>query len=260
MEELKKAQAARHGAPLQTGARSSVLPTLARLPMPVASATPPERIAAGPTGLTLAIWAARSRRGWLLGALFMAALVLVALVAYWQLHASPTPALQAVSARQPPLTALQVAEAAWQRGELAAARMSYEQHLREQPADGAALQGLARVVMREAAAGKAARQAAMAELQALQQRQPRLGYLYYALGHVHAADGQWSLARAEFQHALALEPLEPDYLYNLAVSLDQLQQHQPALQFYRLAQAAARERGASFDQAQLDARLAALQR
>lgn len=209
--------------------------------------------------MVAAAGAGSSKRTLLIGGLILAGLAGMTWTLYLQQARAPV-ALEQGTAHElsAPLTVLQQAEAAGQRGDMVAARAAYQRHLAAHPSDGVALQGLARLVMQEVAGG-GARQAAIAELQGLQQRQPQLGELYYALGHVYAADGQWSLARAEFQHALALEPLEPDYLYNLAVSLDQLQQPQPALQFYRLAQAAARERSASFDQAQLTARLAALQ-
>ena len=271
MDELKKAQAARHGMPVEMKALEREVTTPATPSRGVSALQPLQPLQPDdalsrnnlprdhhadrlPGGMA-AVGAGSLQRGLLIGGLIVAGL---ALALYLQQATAPAALGQGTAHEVVALTDLQQAEAAWQRGDMAAARRAYQQHLTAHPADAAALQGLARLVMQEVAGG-GARQAAIAELQDLQQRQPQLGRLYYALGHVYAADAQWSLARAEFQHALALEPLEPDYLYNLAVSLDQLQQPQPALQFYRLAQAAARERSASFDQAQLKARLAALQ-
>jgi hypothetical protein len=48
---------------------------------------------------------------------------------------------------------------------------------------------------------------------------------------------------------MASDPDNPDYAYNLAVSLDHLRQPVPALDYYRRALSAAQKRNASFDAA-----------
>ena len=53
-------------------------------------------------------------------------------------------------------------------------------------------------------------------------------------------------------------PENPDYAYNLAVSLDQLRQPKLALDYYRRALALAQTRAASFDQALARIRVQAL--
>ncbi|MBL8482741.1 MAG: tetratricopeptide repeat protein [Rhodocyclaceae bacterium] len=77
--------------------------------------------------------------------------------------------------------------------------------------------------------------------------QPRAAALHFALGALYADQAQWSEAQSAFFAAAGLDAGNPDYLYNLAVSLDQLRQSAPALRHYRAALAAARSRPAAFD-------------
>jgi hypothetical protein len=59
---------------------------------------------------------------------------------------------------------------------------------------------------------------------------------------------------------VAADPDNPDYLFNLAVSLDQIRQPKLAAQHYRLALEAAQLRPAAFDRERVRARLEQLQR
>ena len=67
--------------------------------------------------------------------------------------------------------------------------------------------------------------------------------------------------RVHLQGGPAGDPKNPDFAYNLAVSLDHLRQVKPALQHYRLAlQLAQGGRGAGFDAQAVRARIAQLER
>jgi Flp pilus assembly protein TadD len=60
-------------------------------------------------------------------------------------------------------------------------------------------------------------------------------FLYAVLGHIRAAGHRWSDAREAFEIALRLQPDGAVHAFNLAVSLEQLGQVEPALGYYRRA-------------------------
>ncbi len=72
---------------------------------------------------------------------------------------------------------------------------------------------------------------------------------HFALGLVLAKSARWQEAQDAFFRAWSLEPDQADYQYNLAVSLDHLNQPLLALDHYRGALAAATLRAVAFDQA-----------
>lgn len=96
-------------------------------------------------------------------------------------------------------------------------------------------------------------------LKALLAEQPDSPYLNFALGNLHARDGHWAEAQQAYFRAHTADAANPDYLFNLAVSLDQLRQPRLAIQYYQRALAAAERLPAGFDPQQLAARLKALQ-
>lgn len=75
---------------------------------------------------------------------------------------------------------------------------------------------------------------------------PDSGELHFTLGALFARQQRWAEAQHAFVNAVAVAGDNPDYLFNLAVSLDHLQQTASAAQHYRLALTAARQRPASF--------------
>ncbi|TAK91487.1 MAG: tetratricopeptide repeat protein [Burkholderiaceae bacterium] len=85
------------------------------------------------------------------------------------------------------------------------------------------------------------------------------GALQFALGNTLAAQLRWDEAQQAYFNAVAAQPRNPDYLFNLAVSLDQLHQSQPALDYYRKALAAANAMTAHFDAQQVAQRAQALE-
>ncbi len=76
--------------------------------------------------------------------------------------------------------------------------------------------------------------AAEAHLQALIHQQPS-AVLYFALGNLYAGQQRWADAEAAYFQARARAPDNADFAYNLAVSLDHLQQYAAALDHYREA-------------------------
>lgn len=89
--------------------------------------------------------------------------------------------------------------------------------------------------------------------------QPESASLNFALGNLYARQGRWSEAQQSYFNAVAAEGDNPDYLFNLAVSLDHIRQNKLAAQHYRLALEAAEKRPAAFDSAALRKRLSQLQ-
>ena len=179
--------------------------------------------------------------------------------------------------------------AAYQAGDLAAARREYRRALRAEPRNIDALLGMAAVELRDrqfaaadryygrvlrldprnphAHAGMLALRsqqvdpvAAESRVKTLLARDPQAEALQFTLGNQYAQQGRWGEAQQAYFKALATDPDNPDFAYNLAVSLDHLRQVEPALQHYRLALKLVQTRGAGFDADAVRARVAQLAR
>jgi tetratricopeptide (TPR) repeat protein len=84
-------------------------------------------------------------------------------------------------------------------------------------------------------------------------------FLHFVLGNVYADQSQWAQAQQCYFQAHHLEPDNPDYAYNLAISLDHLSQSKLALGFYRRAeQLAATQTRANFNLLHARERITAL--
>ena len=177
--------------------------------------------------------------------------------------------------------------AAYLVGDLATARADYEQALREEPANRDATLGLAALDVRagrfetaEAAylrllradprdahaqaalialrGGRVDPVAAESRVKSMLAENPGAHALNFTLGNQFASQGRWAEAQQEFFKAFAAEPDNADYAYNLAVSLDHLRQPKLALEYYRRAITLAKARGAGFDPAAAENRVAQL--
>lgn len=96
-------------------------------------------------------------------------------------------------------------------------------------------------------------------LKSLLAAQPESGPLNFALGNLYSRQSRWSEAQQVYFNAVAADADNPDYLFNLAVSLDHLRQPKLAAQHYRLALDASQRRPAAFDRERARLRLAELQ-
>jgi tetratricopeptide (TPR) repeat protein len=176
---------------------------------------------------------------------------------------------------------LQSAYTKLQASQFDAARQDYEAALRSDPHSVDALLALAAIAQRQGRTADAERlqrraaeadpanpaaQAAVAgfgndplaaesRLRSLLAAQPESGPLNFALGNLLARQQRWAEAQPLYFNAVAADPDNPDYLFNLAVSLDQLRQPKVAGQHYRLALEAAQRRPAAFDRERAAARL-----
>lgn len=166
------------------------------------------------------------------------------------------------------------------------ARHDYEQALRNDPNNVDALLALAAIAQRQGRAADADRfqqhafeadphdagaQAAVlggtsgsdpvateSRLKTLLSAQPESAQLNFALGNLYARQARWNEAQQVYFNALAGDTDNPDYLFNLAVSLDHLRQPKLATQHYRLALEAAERRPAAFDRERVNKRLSQL--
>ncbi|MDR1888312.1 MAG: tetratricopeptide repeat protein [Zoogloeaceae bacterium] len=195
-------------------------------------------------------------------------------------HASP----------EPRSTPLQTAQAALLRGDVEAARQQFFALLDTDPHHLDALLGLATLALHQnepdaawrfyqtawaahpqdarvqagmlallSAAGQIDAQQAESRLKNLIARQPQAAAPHFALGNLFAGQGRWREAQAAYFEACRQDAGNPDYRFNLAVSLDALHQPELAATHYRAALAATETVSASFAPADVRARLQALQ-
>ena len=67
------------------------------------------------------------------------------------------------------------------------------------------------------------------------QRETENSFLYYSLGRLYAVQTRWPEAQQSFFNAYRIESSNPDYAFNLAVSLDHIGQLQSAIDYYTVA-------------------------
>lgn len=180
------------------------------------------------------------------------------------------------------------AHATLQRGEMEAARRDFEQVLQRDANNTDALLALAAIAQRQGrpadaeglrqramianpsdpatqaatlsgAAAEADPQTAESRLKTLLSTQPESAPLNFALGNLYSRQSRWTEAQQVYFNAVAADGDNPDYLFNLAVSLDHLRQPRLAVQHYRLALDAATKRPAAFDRDKVQKRLGELQ-
>ncbi len=139
------------------------------------------------------------------------------------------------------------------------ARELYARALQLNPRDPLAQTGLLQTMQ---AANPAEQESA---LKALAAEYPEVAQLTLALGNLYPSQQRWSEAQGAYYNALLTAsrsgsgPVHPDYAFNLAVSLEQLNQKKAALEYYRQAQALAAEVTPGFDPQLLISRLAYLE-
>lgn len=92
-------------------------------------------------------------------------------------------------------------------------------------------------------------------LKQLIQNQPA-AFLFFNLGNLYASQSQWAAAEQAYFQAYQMELGNPDYAYNLAVSLEHLQQSRQALAYYQQALRLIQKSGyANFDRTLLLTRI-----
>lgn len=172
-------------------------------------------------------------------------------------------------------------------GDTGAAQQNYQRALQTEPNNRDALLGLAAIALKQGQEVEAERyylrvleldprdpvaNAAMfnlktqldpyqseSRLKMLLAQQPEAGHLHFALGNQYAAQSRWAEAQQAYFKAFSSEPANADFAFNLAVSLDYLNQRKLALDFYRRALTLAGSGPADFDKGQANSRIRELE-
>jgi tetratricopeptide (TPR) repeat protein len=202
--------------------------------------------------------------------------------------AEPESPIRITTARMKVNPQIASAYQAFQSGDLATAERDYRLVLKSEPKNTDALHGLAAISLHkgqpeatedlylrilEADPKDNAAQAGLISLRGqvdptrsesrlknLLASQPDSPTLHFALGNLYARQGRWNEAQQAYFRAYTIDGENPDYQFNLAVSLEQLRQPKLALQYYQGALAAASQRPAAFDRNQVAGRVGELQK
>jgi tetratricopeptide (TPR) repeat protein len=183
--------------------------------------------------------------------------------------------------------ALSSAYQAFLTGDVATAERQYQSVLVQEPHNRDALLGLAALALNQRAADKAGSfygklleldpndPEAIAGLTSLQQGDPvqsesrlkkalnlhpNAGAILFALGNLYAQQGRWSDAQQNYFRAFATQPANADYAFNLAVSLDRLNQSKLAKDYYQRALDAGQSGPGNFSRSKVQQRLTALEK
>ena len=148
---------------------------------------------------------------------------------------------------------LGLAAIAASRGQMQDAENQYLRALQLDPRDAAAQAGLIGLKGYSDPASSESR------LKTLLSQNPDVAYLHFALGNIYAAQSRWPEAQEAYFDALHSDSSNADYAFNLAVSLEHLDQRKPALTYYQRALTLAKQRPAGFDSEQLKRRIHELQ-
>ena len=73
------------------------------------------------------------------------------------------------------------------------------------------------------------------QLKLMIQEEPESPYLNFALANAYGAQNRWHEAQGHYFKALQNNPGDPNYAYNLAVSLEHISQPESAVTYYRRA-------------------------
>lgn len=145
------------------------------------------------------------------------------------------------------------AAVAMRGGRVEQAHNAYLKLLERDPRDPLALAGL--IALR----GQQQPNQSLARLRQLIAANPDISGLHFVLGNLYAGQSRWAYAQQAYFKAYADEPGHPEYLFNLAVSLDHLGKKAQSLQFYRLALQQAKEWPVKFSVDAVNARIEALE-
>lgn len=178
---------------------------------------------------------------------------------------------------------LMTAYRAFQDGNYARAEENYRRVLQQDPRNRDALLGMAALaVKRGGTGGEAAKiyrhilalyprdataqaglyalspgsEEAQSGLQQLARQQPAAAF---TLANLYAGQSRWSEAQSAYFLALSQDGANADYAFNLAVSLEHLQENKMAARYYRQALQHSANKTVSFDRKEAEARLKALE-
>lgn len=149
---------------------------------------------------------------------------------------------------------------AFQRGDDKAAQQAYQRALQQDQTNRDALLGLAAVTLRSGNVLQAQQyyqqvlhwypqdtlakvglmntldnlsSESESQLKLLLEQAPQSAYIHFSLGNLYASQQRWAQAQQAYFEAYRYESNQADYAYNLAVSLDHLNQPRLALTYYQ---------------------------
>lgn len=168
--------------------------------------------------------------------------------------------------------------------DLNSARIAYQQAYQSDPNNTDALHGLATLALREKQPNRAEsiyrrileldptdadataalntlrrKDNSESTLRSAMAQQPDTPATHFALGNLLAGEQRWREAQQAYFNACAGDPSNPDYAFNLAVSLEHLHQTAQAAVYYARAINTSRSRAAAFSTEQAQSRLKAIQ-
>ena len=149
--------------------------------------------------------------------------------------------------------ALGLAGIAMHQGNLRVARYYYQRVLKANPADKTARIALSSLD----STGDSLQQTS--QLKHWLQGDRDNAQLHFALGNRYASAGQWKEAQQAYFDAQRIDPEQPDYAFNLAISLDQLGLQKQALEYYLNARQLAVDHTTLFNTQRLDKRIRQLE-
>lgn len=172
---------------------------------------------------------------------------------------------------------------AWRSGNLAEAKRDYEGVLKTDPRNRDALLGLGAIAVRTGQWDEASTHYTTllrlnprdsiaqtgliavhenvdplrgeSQIKLLLREEPDAAHLHFTLGNMYADQDRWGEAQSAYFNAYRLDSDNPDYAYNVAVSLDQLGKGKAAADYYRRALELAALNGAAFNQPSVRERL-----
>ena len=147
---------------------------------------------------------------------------------------------------------LGIAALNWRRGDRMAAAATYAKLLEADPQDSVARSALLTLRKDPSAVSDES------SVKLMLQRDTNSPQLRFVLGNVFARQERWSEAQQSYFEAFKRDRTNPDFAYNLAVSLDNLGQQRVALEYYRKAMDLAAKRTARFVAADAQARIQVL--
>ncbi|MGH8509711.1 MAG: tetratricopeptide repeat protein [Gammaproteobacteria bacterium] len=103
--------------------------------------------------------------------------------------------------------------------------------------------------------GAAGRELSESKLKLLLDETPHAGQLHFSLGNLYARQGRWAEAQEAYFKAFGAESRNPDYVFNLAVSLDRMGQAKTAVGYYRQALVLADRQSVNFNTSQVLSRI-----
>ncbi|MGH8487625.1 MAG: tetratricopeptide repeat protein, partial [Gammaproteobacteria bacterium] len=106
--------------------------------------------------------------------------------------------------------------------------------------------------------GAAGYELSESKLKLLLDEAPQAGQIHFSLGNLYARQGRWAEAQEAYFKAFGTESRNPDYVFNLAVSLDRMGQAKPAVDYYRQALVLADRRSVNFNTSQVLSRIQTL--